>query len=81
MNNLKLFKNTYKEKENEPDYILKAVPEGGTDMVKIGAAWLRGEDGKDKHFSIALETPYKDRPGYKIVEVKGQVVEGDPLAM
>ena len=68
--NLYLFKNGRKEKDNQPDYVLQAKI--GEEFTEVGAAFLK--DGKNgKFFSIALKKPYKDKKGYYLETYK----EGD----
>jgi uncharacterized protein (DUF736 family) len=67
MNTFNIFKNTYKEKEGQPDY--KMSMKIGDKYIEIGGCWLK--DGKDgvKFFSCKLNDPYKERGGWKLAEV------------
>lgn len=75
MINFKIFRNRYKEKATEPDYVIKGKLGDSNDLVKIGVCWERDLENSDsteaeKFLSCALETPYKDRLGFEIVSKK-----------
>ena len=71
--NFRLFKNTYKEKENQPDYVCSVFDKETNKSTKIGGGWIKeGKNGK--YISISLDDEYK-KP-----EVKEEPKAVDPGA-
>lgn len=65
--NFNIFRNTKKQKDTQPDYLLSAKI--GDKFVPIGSAWLNEKDGT-KFFSVSLSKPYQDKCGYEIVPIE-----------
>ena len=56
--NFSLFKNTYKEKENQPDYVCSVYDKETNKSTKIGGGWIKeGKNGK--YISISIDDEYK----------------------
>lgn len=69
--NFNCYKNDEK-KEGQPDYRLTAKV--GENWVDIGAGWIKeGKNGK--YISFALKKPYNEKPGFNLVEEKGEEVK------
>ena len=56
--NFSLFKNTYKEKDNQPDYVCSVYDKETQKSTKIGGGWIKeGKNGK--YISISIDDEYK----------------------
>ena len=54
-----IFKNNYKEKENQPDYKGSVVLQDGTDQSI--ALWIKDTKDGGKFFSVAITNPYQKK--------------------
>lgn len=61
------WKNDKKETEKSPDF--KLTVKDGEKWKVIGAGWKKMA-GDKSYISFSLSAPYKDKPGYRIVEEK-----------
>lgn len=69
--NFYCFKVDEKKSEKSPDYRLSAKI--GDEFVEIGAGWIK-QGEHTKHISFKLSDPYKERSGFAIKEIPGDIV-------
>lgn len=73
--NFSLFKNTYKEKENQPDYVCSVFDKETNKSTKIGGGWIKeGKNGK--YISISLDDEYQ-KP--EVQETKEEDINPDSI--
>lgn len=64
-----IVKNDYKEKENQPDFILKGKIDGVG--VKIGAGWKKVSPQGTSYIAITLQDPKDNYPGFTLTQQGG----------
>lgn len=76
--NFSLFKNTYKEKENQPDYVCSVYDKETNKSTKIGGGWIKeGKNGK--FISIAIDDEYKKEDKAKAPEFPEENIDPNDI--
>jgi uncharacterized protein (DUF736 family) len=58
---LSIFKNTHKEKPNQPDYRISMVGANGG-FQKVGGGWIKETKTGDKYISCSIDTEQDNNP-------------------
>lgn len=66
MKTLAIFKNNYKDNENQPDF--KIMAKNGDELKEVGAAWKKQDKNGNTFLSGKLQEQYGEKPGFEIVE-------------
>lgn len=76
--NFSLFKNTYKEKDNQPDYVCSVYDKETQKSTKIGGGWIKeGKNGK--YISISIDDEYKKEDKAKAPEFPEENIDPNDI--
>lgn len=80
MKQFAIFKNDKKEKDTQPDFILKGKIDGKS--LIIGKGWKKQAPDGSSYISVALSDVYNEYSGFRLVEEKSKqaVEEVEPEA-